>query len=210
MRLRIRVELPDRPGSLARVTQALGVVGADVTQIAVLDREPGRALDDVTVEWPSMARRRIAEALEMIPGVVVVGVWAAPAVAEAFPEVDLVAQLVRNPARAVATLADAVPALLAADWACVTDASGRVLLASPLAPPDPDLPGGVPGRALPLGAGRRGVRLPLPGGEHVLTVVREEGPDLHRIESQLLEQLVSVLEALDSAPAAGQDALTVP
>lgn len=207
MRLRIRVELPDRPGSLARVTHALGAVGADVTQIAVLDREPGRALDDVTVEWPSLARQRIAEALELLPGVVVHGVWASSTAAEAFPEVGLVTQLVRDPSRAVTTLTDGLPAVLAADWACVTDSAGRVLLASPFAPADAALPAGVPRRAMALPDGRKGVRVPLPDGAHVLTVVREEGPELHRIETQLVEQLVGVLEALDTAPPVGEGVL---
>ena len=43
MLLRVRVELPDLPGSLAKVTRILGVLGADVVQITVLERDTGLA-----------------------------------------------------------------------------------------------------------------------------------------------------------------------
>ncbi|MFD0851823.1 ACT domain-containing protein, partial [Actinomadura adrarensis] len=42
MLLRIRVRLPDRPGSLGKVARILGAAGADVAQMAVLERDNGR------------------------------------------------------------------------------------------------------------------------------------------------------------------------
>ncbi|MFD0535873.1 ACT domain-containing protein [Actinomadura luteofluorescens] len=55
MLLRIRVRLPDRPGSLGQVARTLGAAGADVVQMAVLERDNGRAMDDFTVAWPTGA-----------------------------------------------------------------------------------------------------------------------------------------------------------
>lgn len=52
MLLRLRIALPDRPGSLGQIARALGVAGADITQVVVLDREAGRAVDDITVSCP--------------------------------------------------------------------------------------------------------------------------------------------------------------
>ena len=52
MLVRVRLTLPDRPGALGQVTRALGEAGADITQITVLDRGDGRAVDDLTVFWP--------------------------------------------------------------------------------------------------------------------------------------------------------------
>ena len=51
MLLRLRVRLPDRPGSLGQVARTLGVTGADIVQMVVLERVGGRAVDDFTVIW---------------------------------------------------------------------------------------------------------------------------------------------------------------
>src|SRR4051794_41802733 len=48
----LRVSVPDRPGSLAALTSALAAVGANVLSVAVLDREGGRAVDDLLLDWP--------------------------------------------------------------------------------------------------------------------------------------------------------------
>ena len=77
MLLRLRIELPDQPGSLGRVTWTLGVLGADVAQIYVLERNSGRALDDITVEWRGQPRDRLLSSLRSIPGVRPIGLWAA-------------------------------------------------------------------------------------------------------------------------------------
>lgn len=200
MLLRLRVELPDLPGSLAKVTRILGVLGADVVQITVLERDAGRALDDLVVDWPGgQPRGRLVTALRNVPGVQPLGVWAASASPEAQPEVDLVVAVVSAPARAVRTLMDAVPMVLAADWACVSSADGRLLGASWSAPRRPRLPAHVPARVVALTDGVRMARAPLPGGQ-VLTVAREEGPAFHRSELHRLQRLLDVLDALPVEP----------
>lgn len=119
MLLRLRVRLPDRPGSLGQVARTLGVTGADIVQMVVLERVGGRAVDDFTVIWPAAAPAdRILAGLAAIPGVAVEGVWrsvGAPAVGGA--DAELVGQVAANPSDGVATLVDAVPGLLSADWA---------------------------------------------------------------------------------------------
>src|SRR5437763_227844 len=97
MLLRLRVRLPDRPGSLGQVARTLGVTGADIVQMVVLERIGGRAVDDFTVIWPAAAPvDRILAGLGAIPGVAVEGVWrsvGAPAVH--VTEIDRLAQIVR-------------------------------------------------------------------------------------------------------------------
>ena len=121
MLLRLRVRLPDRPGSLGQVARTLGVTGADIVQMVVLERVGGRAVDDFTVIWPAAAPvDRILSGLGAIPGVGVEGVWrsiGAPAVGGA--DAELVGQVAASPADGIATLTDAVPGLLSADWAAV-------------------------------------------------------------------------------------------
>ncbi|MBD0292376.1 MAG: amino acid-binding protein [Jiangellaceae bacterium] len=140
--LRLRIELPDQPGSLGRVTWTLGVLGADVAQIYVLERDAGRALDDITLEWRGQPRDRLLSALPSIPGVRPVGLWSARYTPEAMPELGVMSAMVIAPERALSTLMDATPVVLAASWACVTEPEGGVLLASPDAPARTRLPEG--------------------------------------------------------------------
>ena len=68
--LRLRVSLPDRPGSLGKIARVLGVLGADIVQVVVLAQEGGRALDDFSVRWPDGAPvERIRSALSHVRGV---------------------------------------------------------------------------------------------------------------------------------------------
>jgi hypothetical protein len=119
MLLRVRVTLPDRPGALGQVARTLGVAGADIVQVVVLERLGGRAVDDFTVVWPGAARvERLMAGLAAIPGVQVDGVWRAiGAPVAGGHDSELLAQVAANPGDGLATLVDAVPGLLAADWA---------------------------------------------------------------------------------------------
>lgn len=119
MLLRVRVTLPDRPGALGQIARTLGVAGADIVQVVVLERLGGRAVDDFTVVWPGAARvERLLAGLAAIPGVQVDGVWKAiGAPVSGGHDAELLAQVAANPADGLATLVDAVPGLLAADWA---------------------------------------------------------------------------------------------
>src|SRR2546423_8613713 len=121
MLLRLRVELPDRPGALGQVARTLGVVGADIVSVVVLERVGGRAVDDFTVVWPaSAAVDRVLAGLTAVPGVRVTGVWRSTELPEpGGRQVAPVGQVAANPARGLVTLVDAVPALFAADWAVV-------------------------------------------------------------------------------------------
>lgn len=119
MLLRVRVTLPDRPGALGQVARTLGVSGADIVQVVVLERLGGRAVDDFTVVWPGPSRvERLLAGLGAIPGVQVNGMWRAiGAPNTGGQDAELLAQVAGNPADGLATLVDAVPGLLAADWA---------------------------------------------------------------------------------------------
>lgn len=193
--LRIRIELPDQPGSLARVTWTLGVLGADIAQITVLERGSGRAVDDINLEWRGQPRDRLLSALQSTPGVQVIGVWTTRNTPEALPEIDVAAQMVTNPRRAVVTLTDNAPLVLAADWASVTDEAGVVAMASVGAPANVPLPTRTPPRVVAETHEARFARAPLPSG-HVLTVARAEGPPFHRTELERLQRMLDILDAL--------------
>jgi hypothetical protein len=121
MLLKLRVELPDRPGSLGQVARTIGISGADIVQVVVLERVGGRAIDDFTVVWPaSSSVERVLAGLRAVPGVRVDGVWRATELPEpSGREVSVVGQVAGNPKSGLATLVDAVPGMFAADWAAV-------------------------------------------------------------------------------------------
>jgi len=136
MLLRVRVSLPDRPGSLGTVAHTLGVTGADIVQVTVLERLAGRAVDDFTVSWPAgVPLARLEAGLAEAPGVRIVGLWRAvgtPVVGGS--DAHLLGQVAANPADGVPTLVDAAPGLLAADWAAA------LVVGAEWADADPDAP----------------------------------------------------------------------
>jgi hypothetical protein len=171
MLLRVRVTLPDRPGALGQVARTLGVAGADIVQVVVLERLGGRAVDDFTVVWPGASRvERLLAGLAAIPGVQVDGVWRAiGAPVAAGHDAELLAQVAANPADGLATLVDAMPGLLAAEWAAAAVVPAD--WAARAAAPQP--PAGVDGR--PVGLDDPVLRMP-GGGEPTATYASWRAP----------------------------------
>ncbi|MEV0662903.1 ACT domain-containing protein [Actinomadura luteofluorescens] len=203
MLLRIRVRLPDRPGSLGQVARTLGAAGADVVQMAVLERDNGRAMDDFTVAWPAGAdSERLAGGLGTVPGVEVVGIWPTAEPQGAFPDAAVIGQVAAVPERGLEILADAVPAILSADWAGLAEVKGEdeaVLVHASS--------GGEPGAALPelrplrprAFTARDGTRFavcPLAAAGVALVVARTGAPPFHRTEVFRLEQLAGAANAV--------------
>ncbi|MGC5030742.1 amino acid-binding protein [Micromonospora sp. DT229] len=210
MLLRVRVTLPDRPGTLGQVARTLGVSGADIVQVVVLERLGGRAVDDFTVVWPGAARvERLLAGLAAIPGVQVDGVWRAiGAPTTTGQDAELLAQVAANPTDGLATLVDAVPGLLAADWAVAavvpvdwasrTDGGGATVgHASWRTPVPPKLPEVTPLRARSVTVPDGGHFAIAPFGRAglVMVVCRERSEALtpatfHSTEVDRLAQLV--------------------
>ncbi|MCW2902855.1 MAG: amino acid-binding domain protein [Streptosporangiaceae bacterium] len=221
MLLRIRVRLPDRPGSLGKVARVLGASGADVVQMAVLERDAGRALDDFTVAWPSGAGvDRLRDGLACVPGVEIIGVWQTLEPQGAFPDAALIGQLAGNPGGGLRILTDAVPAILSADWAALLrpGVTGRPAAPVPPQPPGPESsPAGPVVVHTSLGV-FAGIDVPdvhplrpraftgedaveyivAPVGESglVLLMARTGAPPFHRTEVFRLAQLISAAEAV--------------
>jgi hypothetical protein len=208
MLLRVRVTLPDRPGALGQVARTLGVAGADIVQVVVLERLGGRAVDDFTVVWPGAARvERLLAGLAAIPGVQVDGVWKAiGAPVNGGHDAELLAQVAANPADGLATLVDAVPGLLAADWAAAAvvpadwaarSSAPAMAYASWRAPDPLHLPEVTPLRARPF-AGSDDTRYavaPFGRAGLVLVVARSDDAELtpaafHITEVDRVAQLV--------------------
>ncbi|WP_026341830.1 ACT domain-containing protein [Actinomadura atramentaria] len=204
MLLRVRVRLPDRPGALGQVARTLGAAGADVAQMAVLERDGGRALDDFTVAWPAGAGiDRLCDGLAAVAGVDIVGIWPTVEPQGAFPDAELLGRVAADPGRGPFTLSDAVPALLSADWAALAEpgpAGSAVLHASLGVGAGVVLPALEPVRARAFTApdGTQFALAPMPD-DVVLVVARTGAPPFHRSEVFRLEQLVGAAAAIFGA-----------
>ncbi|MET9244224.1 ACT domain-containing protein [Nonomuraea sp. NPDC051941] len=200
MLLRVRVALPDKPGSLAQVTKVLGASGADITQVTVLDRGAGQAVDDITVFCAeSTPRQSLVKSLETVEGVAVEGIWTTREAPGTYPELEILKYITTAGDRALTTLVDSLPVLFSADWAATT-AERRVLYASWRAPKDLIVPEETPSRptAVTLEEGLHVIHAPLPPLALSLLLARSEGPAFHRIE---VHRLTRILEIFLSLPA---------
>ncbi|TDC71909.1 ACT domain-containing protein [Actinomadura sp. GC306] len=214
MLLRIRVRLPDRPGSLGRVARTLGAAGADVVQMAVLERGNGRAMDDFTVAWPAGAgTERLAAGIGSVPGVEVAGIWPTAEPQGGCPDAAVIGQVAAVPERGPEIVADAVPAILSADWACLAEvgAGGRAVPvhASVGGASGAELPDLLPlrPRAFTAADGTQYAVCPLARGALALVVARTGAPPFHRTEVARLEQLAAAADAVLAVERAGRSAV---
>jgi len=193
---RLRISVPDRPGSLGRVTSAIGSAGGDIAKVDVLESESGRALDDVFVQVRDASQlERLTRALEALAGVSIHGVQHPAPPATGHTELELVQQVLSQPGRALQTLVDGAPGALGADWAALLEfgpdgGQSGVLAVSTRAPAHDQI---IVSSPLRLGAVRvldpatdqpwSGAALvPLTGTDVGLLLVREIGVDFHRSE----------------------------
>ncbi|MGP4023236.1 ACT domain-containing protein [Actinomadura sp. 3N407] len=213
MLLRIRIRLPDRPGSLGRVARTLGAAGADVVQMAVLERGNGRAMDDFTVAWPAGAGvERLIEGLGSVPGVDVAGVWPTAEPQGSCPDAAVIGQVAADPARGAEILADAVPAILSADWAGLAEPAGEgageavlVHVSAGGAFGAGGLPELLPlrPRAFTAPDGTHHAICPLFAGRVALVAARTGAPPFHRTEVSRLEQLAGAADIVLAADRTG-------
>jgi hypothetical protein len=197
--LRLWIWVGDRPGALGLVTRELGAVGADIVQLSVLSRERGRALDEITVFLPDNRRRgRLEEALRSLGSVSVEGIRASGEVPGAFPDLDLLGRVAADPRAALSVLVDAVPRILAADWAVVVQA-GALVAQSWDAPGDIELPQ-LPERAAMVSVGSsRYASAPLGSSGLLVVVCRLGDPSFHRFEVLRLARLAEVTSSIAGA-----------
>ncbi len=204
MLARIRLRVPDRPGALGRVASAIGAVSGDIAAVDVLQSEAGQALDDVVVRVRDGAHLgRVLDTLATVPGVGVEGVHSPEPPAAGHADLQLVAQVLARPERALQTLVDGAPAALGVDWAGLVEDPGDAPVGVPMslstAAPAALSPVGGPFTLRPLtvelpdGERHPGALVPLAGCGVGLLVARAGGLAVHRSELWRLEQLAAVV-----------------
>ncbi|MEY7970562.1 amino acid-binding protein [Saccharomonospora xinjiangensis] len=138
----IRVQLPDSPGTLGAVASALGLAGADILSVDVVERGNGVAIDDLVVELPSgRLPDTLITAAESVDGVEVDAVRPYAGVLDTHRELELVEEIAAQPASGLDLLADGVPRIVRAGWALVVryDDGDITRLASSTAAPEAPL-----------------------------------------------------------------------
>jgi hypothetical protein len=116
----LRLVLPDKPGSLGAVATALGIAGADILGVNVVERSFGHAVDDLAVELPTGRPPDVLiTAAESVPGVLVESVRPHFGQLDTHHELELIEEIAGEPERGAALLAEGVPRIFRAGWALI-------------------------------------------------------------------------------------------
>jgi hypothetical protein len=194
--IQLRITLPDQPGTLARVTQAIARAGADIISLSVLESEAGRAVDDLRLRWPDgRPTQPLLDAVHGCAGVAVLGCRRTRWVLDGRPELDLMSCLLAVPERGMETLLDMVPIVLDADWAELRAPVRRlpVLYGTSSQPRDDLAPDSMPVRGLATRSGDSACAyLPLQVLRSVLVLGRDGGPPFLRAELANAERVVDL------------------
>ena len=132
----MRLSLPDRPGSLGMVAAALGDVGVDIHAVEIIERNGGSAVNDFLVKLaPRQLPDSIVSACRALDGVTVEWISRYPG-GRLQSDLELLGQVIADPARAVETLVAAAPIVFRSHWALVVNVASqpRVALSTPMSP----------------------------------------------------------------------------
>ncbi|RDI49216.1 amino acid-binding protein [Nocardia mexicana] len=118
----LRVQLPDRPGSLGSLAVALGSVGADILSLDVVERGAGYAIDDLVVEVPQGALPdTLITAAESLSDVRVDSLRPYSGILDTHRELELIDQVAAARDDRLQVLVDGVPRVLRVGWSTVID-----------------------------------------------------------------------------------------
>jgi ACT domain len=204
MGIQLRVSIPDQPGALARVTQAIARAGADVISVSVLESDAGRAIDDFRLRWPDgKDSKSLIDAVRACMGVDLLGCRRTRWLLDGRPDLDLLTYLIAVPERGMETLVDMAPAALDADWAELRPPARRLpaLYLSSATPRDHLAPESMPVRAAAWQSeGESWAYFPLVVLHSVLVIGRDGGPAFLRSELAHAERVLDLaMKTLESA-----------
>lgn len=116
----LRVQLPDRPGSLGSLAVALGTVGADILSLDVVERGDGYAVDDLVVDLaPGSLPDTLLTAAEKLGGVRVDSIRPYTGLLDTHRELELIDQVATANDDRMQVLVDGAARVLRVSWATV-------------------------------------------------------------------------------------------
>jgi hypothetical protein len=118
----LRVQLPDRPGSLGSLALALGSVGADILSLDVVERGAGYAVDDLVVDvGPGSLPDTLLTAAEALDGVRVDSIRPFSGMLDTHRELELIDHVATARDDRLQALVDGAPRVLRVGWSTVMD-----------------------------------------------------------------------------------------
>lgn len=212
------MQLPDVPGSLGALATGLGLAGADIQAIEIVEHcADGTAVDDVLLDLSAnVLPDALVSACHDLDGVEVLWISRYTAGASLRMDLEAVEAMTQLPARAVERLVELLPQIFRCDWAMVVRAAVErdgtpaassdrtcapaIVMATGSAP---DLPDGIDGwfvgsrprRLAEHPAWEATVLAAAPLGDALLVFGRRGGPDV--LDSELAR--VGHLSALAAA-----------
>jgi hypothetical protein len=138
----LRIALPDVPGSLGAVASAVGVGGANITAIEIVEqRLDGTAVDDVFVELePGVMPDMLVSAVQRLEGVRVLWVSRYAAAGNLHLDLEAVELITQRPSRAAERLTELAPRTFRSDWALVASSEEGHVVREHASPGAPNLP----------------------------------------------------------------------
>ena len=73
---RLKISLPDQPGSLGAIASAIGAAGCDIRSLSVLEAKDGIGYDEFLVAVPGTDSTDLVTVLSSIGGVTVISIEA--------------------------------------------------------------------------------------------------------------------------------------
>ncbi|WP_203566931.1 ACT domain-containing protein [Aestuariimicrobium ganziense] len=200
----LRVQLPDRPGSLGAVATAMGTQGADISAIEIVERGVGFAINDFMLSMPpGSLPDSLVSACNSVEGVRVLWLSRYPASWGVESDIDTIDRMANSPERALEVLIESAPRVFHCQWALCVDENGDQRARTDLAP-DVDVQtiaalGGhdevgahdLPEGWLP-GWGDTSVAVMPVRGEGFVALGRSGGPAFLASELRRLQHLVSL------------------
>ncbi|CAN5125925.1 amino acid-binding protein [soil metagenome] len=138
----LRLVVSDRPGMLGAVATAIGMTGADIISIDVVERALGYAVDDLVIELaPGGQPDGLITAAQSVPDVRVESVRPFSGPSDTHRELALIDALAGHSCQVAALMADEVPRIFRSGWAVVLRENGVVPFLDATSPAAPGFDG---------------------------------------------------------------------
>lgn len=211
----LRIELPDVPGSLGAVASAVGMTGANIEAIEIVEHRPdGSAIDDLYVELPpNLMPDMVVSAVQRLDRVHVL--WISRYAVNGNQHLDLEAidVITDDPARAVHHLTQLLPKAFRSDWAMVVDATGPSPIRREATASAPDIPAEA-AQWFPLEHAHRlavdetwtgwshteVAGAPLGSSRRIVVLGRHGGPEILNSEVARLSHLAALTATIEASP----------
>lgn len=208
----LRIVLPDIPGSLGAVASALGMAGANIEAIEILEHRPdGTAVDDVFLDFsPGVLPDMVVSAVQRLDGVRVLWVSRYAASGNLHLDLEALEVIAEDPGRAMHKLTEVLPQTFRSDWAMVVGMDGNQPVRLVATSSAPDVPVAL-GSWFPIERAFRPTgelswegwadcviaAVPAGGADRMVLFGRHGGPEILDSELARLNHLVTLAASIE-------------